>query len=111
MKYANKKKKKKRMKVFCFLWFLFLFQELMMVIDFGTGRFLKFKLGCGAKVCGRAITAGCAGNCGLTGGGAEGAGWSGCVFDFVQHFFHMVKLSKQISKAKPIIVAGDEMTQ
>ena len=77
----------------------------MMVILFGAGKYLKFKLGCGI------ITAGCKGTCGLTAGGAEGAGRAGFVFDFVQHFFHMAKLCKQISKAKPIIVAGEEVTQ
>jgi hypothetical protein len=30
---------------------------------------------------------------------------------FEQHFSHMVKLSKEISKAIPIIAAGEENTQ
>ena len=83
----------------------------MMVIVFGAGKFLKFKLGCGTTACLGAIIAGCEGNCGLTAGGAEGAGRAGCMFEFVQHFFHMAKLSKQLSKTKPIIVAGEEITQ
>ncbi len=46
MKYQNKKMKNKRNES------LFVFVvSLMMVIVFGTGKFLKFKLGCGTKAC------------------------------------------------------------
>jgi len=47
----------------------------------------------------------------LTAGGADGAGKAGCMSGFVQQFFHMAKLSKEIMKAKPIIAAGEETTQ
>ena len=56
-------------------------------------------------------TAGFTGTPGFTAGGANGAGSAGCMSGFVQHFFHMVKLSKEISKAIPIIAAGEENTQ
>jgi hypothetical protein len=77
----------------------------MIVIDFGAADFWKFIFGCGPR------TAGCTETPGLTAGGADGAGRAGCVSGFVQHFFHMVELSKETIKAIPFIAAGEENTQ
>ncbi len=96
---------------FCFHWVLFLCQELMIIKDSGAANFWKFRFGCGPRTCCGPRTEGCTEPPGLTTGGADGRGRSGAVSGFVQHFFHMVKLSKERMKAIAIIAKGDENYQ
>jgi hypothetical protein len=84
----------------------------MIVIDFG-GDFLKLMAvgagpGCGATTGTFGLTAGW-----TTGriGGAKGAGTSVFEGGFVQHFFHIRKLSKVMIAISPNIIAGEENIQ
>ena len=93
---------------FCFQRVLFFCQELMTIIDFGATDFWKFRFGCGPRTCCGPRTADCTETPGLTAGGADGTSRVGVVSGFVQHFFHMVKLSIERIKAIAIIAAGEE---
>ncbi len=70
----------------------------MIIIVFGTVEFLKFRFGCGPKICCGARTAGFMETPGLTAGGEDGAGKAGCVSGFVQHFFPYGETEQQNNK-------------